>query len=289
MKIFFVKLLSGIVKFIPERFLQTVYRKLITFRLAKKILFKIASFFIPDRVNMGKYSIFLNQKDLVVSGSIAFGIYEKFEKKVFVGCLKPGMTVADIGANIGFYTLLAAQTANRVVAFEPDPENYRFLSRNITSNGCSNVQIFNLGIGSKKEEKVFFANPNNFGDRRMYKFPESVQRPNIQTISLDEFVKNENMTLDLIKIDIQGAEIEALRGMQTILSQDHLEIFLEFFPAGLEINGENRIELLQTLLNFGFKIWHINSTRDRLEQVLDIAHFSAGFSGVDYANLYCKK
>ena len=96
--------------------------------------------------------LILNPADVAVSGQIALGAYEKFETSIFLEAIKPGMTIVDIGANIGYYATIAGHKTGkqgRVFAYEPEPENYSFLEKNILENKLSQVIALKITLTDK--------------------------------------------------------------------------------------------------------------------------------------------
>jgi FkbM family methyltransferase len=86
---------------------------------------------------------------------------EEFRRRV-----KPGMTLADIGANVGYYTILASRLVGptgKVLAFEPDEDNLAYLRKNLAENGCGNVQVYPFAVGAKDGEADLHQCPTNPG------------------------------------------------------------------------------------------------------------------------------
>lgn len=290
MKNSIIKGISFFISNFSPGLLKSTYRNLSKIKVFRKSIDDVIIFFIPKKIKLNKYYLFLNQKDAVVSGAIALGVYERFETEIFLKSLKPEMTVVDIGANIGYYTLLAAQRSKSVLAFEPDQTNYDLLVKNITENNCGNVACFKLAISDKNEEITLFKNPNNYGDCRIYPFSEGTSKAQVSSVALDGFIQKINLThVDFIKIDIQGAEGYALAGMEKILEQSNLELLIEFFPYGLRMSGFDPINILENLSNKKFRIYYINDNKHSLDLISDFKAFADGFKNIDYANLYCKK
>ncbi len=161
-----------------------------------------------------------------------YGYYEKDQVLCFESFLKPGMTVADIGANAGYYSLIASPKilSGRVYSFEPSPLSYKELKENITLNKISNIIPINMGISSLTTESSFYiSNADNTGMSgltRAGNFSGSVET--IQLTTLDEFVRKEEIDkIDIIKMDIEGAEVQALMGMQNTIAMHRPIIFAE--------------------------------------------------------------
>lgn len=153
------------------------------------------------------------------------GRYERHMQRLFRERIRPGMTVFDVGANVGFFTLLASKLASDsggVYAFEPLPRNLDFLERHINLNKLANVHVESLAIAAASGEAHFRVAPHasmgglaEGGDLR------------VVTASLDELIASGRaMRPDFIKMDIEGAESDALRGAAALLAGGPLTIAL---------------------------------------------------------------
>ena len=136
--------------------------------------------------------------------------------------LRPGMVFYDLGANLGLFTLLAARlvtAAGKVFSFEPDPKNAASLRRNIQRNGFTNVTVVESGIWSTSGNRSFVAASADSPDHGVGKFVEHAPSDSgalIPCVSLDDFTQTAPPP-DAIKCDIEGAEVEALRGAAKLL------------------------------------------------------------------------
>ncbi|HEX9502952.1 MAG TPA: FkbM family methyltransferase [Patescibacteria group bacterium] len=290
MKKIFLKSISFFVSFINPGQLNSAYKTLSRFAPFKKTIYETVKFVIQEKIKLENYDLFLNQKDPMVSGAITLNVYENFEKEIFIQAIKPDMTVIDIGANIGYYTLLAASRVKLVLGFEPDAMNYRLLTKNVVENNCKNVSCYELAIADKEGPIFLFENPDNFGDRRIYSFDDSNSKAQVSAVTLDNFLDRINLNrVDFIKMDIQGAEGRALTGMKKTLEHPDLQLLMEFFPSGLRQSGFDPMDVLKMLTDKKFKIYHINGGRRKLELITDFEPYVNRFKNSDYANLYCKK
>jgi FkbM family methyltransferase len=150
------------------------------------------------------------------------GEAETVVQAVLAERLRPGMVFYDLGANVGLFTLIAARLvgdAGKVFSFEPDPENAVRLRRNIQRNGFTNVTIVESGIWSTTGSQHFVASDPASPDHGVGKFvkngAEHFGTPTA-CVSLDDFIHTAPSP-DAIKCDIEGAEIEALRGAEKLL------------------------------------------------------------------------
>ena len=111
--------------------------------------------------------LYVNPRDEVITPSlINDGIYERLETELFEHSVRPGMVVIDVGANFGYYTMIAAKRLHGtglVYAFEPDPNSYDLLVKNTRLNGYSNVVAINKAIAATRGTAKLFLNTRNLG------------------------------------------------------------------------------------------------------------------------------
>lgn len=193
------------------------------------------------------------------------GVYEPYERRLLQSLIAPGTTVIDVGANIGLYTLLFARAAGdegRVYAFEPEPENLRLLAHNIRTNGCTNVVIVPAAVAGRTGVATLFLSAQNRGDHRLFDPGDGRRSIPVPTVTLDEEFAGHDGPIALVKIDIQGAEVEALSGMRVLLDR-HPETWLavEYWPAGLRRAGASGEELLDALKALDRLVFRIDEDR----------------------------
>jgi len=213
-----------------------------------------------------------------------FSFVEDFENKFFQSIIRPGMVVADVGANIGWYTTMASKLIGdqgKVFAFEPDLENFRLLCKNISANQCNNVETFNWAVSDKTGETQLFFCEENRGDHRIYKSDKGRRKIGIHATSLDDFFKN-SPRVDIIKIDVQGAERLVLCGMKKIIENNpRLSIMMEFCPAFLKMCDSSPDDFLREIKDYGFSIYLIDEDQKKLIPIDSIGQGSV--------NLFLKK
>jgi FkbM family methyltransferase len=167
----------------------------------------------------------------------------------------PGSTVVDVGANVGF---MAAHMADRagpdglVLAFEPEPRNFALLARNMRRVRWRNVVPIRAAVGDTVGSVRLYLSESDGGDHRIV--AGTAPRPSIEVpmTTLDRVVEERRVPVHFVKMDIQGAEAAALRGMRATLASPGLRgIVLEFWPAALEAAGEDPREPLARLREAG--------------------------------------
>lgn len=164
------------------------------------------------------------------------GVWEPEVTEYICPKIVPGMTVLDVGADIGYYTLLFAKRVGplgRVVAFEPIPEALEKLECNVRLNGYTNVTICDFALFSGSGSVILEA-PLELSRINLAKSANEKNDIRIQTRTFDECESELNIRrVDLVKIDVEGAELDVLYGMQRSLKKYHPALLVEVHPEGL--------------------------------------------------------
>jgi len=170
--------------------------------------------------------------------------------------VQPDSRIADVGANQGLYTLFFSSLVplGSVYAFEPDPALFASLKENVRRNGADNVTLFNAAAASRTAKLCLQPGLINRGDNQIVQSAQldsgTIQ---VDAISLDQAIPG--LKLDLLKIDVQGFEVEVLRGAQGLFrANPGLSILIEFWPYGLSKAGSRPEELLDILRGAGFSV-----------------------------------
>jgi FkbM family methyltransferase len=148
---------------------------------------------LPEHLRFRGIQLALNPADPVASGALLFGVYENAEIRFFERYLRPGMTVVDVGANIGLYSAIAARAVGpegRVVALEPDPESFSYLLKTLACNGFRNVEAFQVAASSAAGSARLFRNPDNRGDSRLYADDLLANPLDVRTVTLDGLLED---------------------------------------------------------------------------------------------------
>ena len=208
-------------------------------------------------------TMFLDSDDAIVSPMLLRdGYFEPFETAIIQAEVKPGDVVLDIGANIGYYTLILAKLVGetgKVYAFEPDPDNFRLLRKNVRANGHRNVVLVQKAVSDVSGPLDLFLCPDNKGDHRIYDSADDRRKVPIEATTLDDYFGGSKVHVDFIKMDIQGAEGRALRGMAGLLeSQADVKMITEFWPGGLRRSGIQARGYLDELARLGFRLFEID-------------------------------
>ena len=245
----------------------------------------------------------LRQKEVMVHGfpflldpldSLELSIfrsYEPFETSLLSAEVRPGMRIVDVGANIGYYTLLFSKLTGEgghVYAFEPEPENFALLQQNLSRNNRTNVEVFNLAASDSGGESFLYLSTENHGDHQAYPSDYGRKKVRITLARLDDRVPG---PIDLLKMDVQGFEAHVLNGMQSVIAASpRLTIFTEFWPEGLRRAGSDAAEFLRRLRAFDFEIFFINEYSNRLEAADDAELMRRYAPAVGtHTNLICRR
>ncbi|MFE9254111.1 FkbM family methyltransferase [Streptomyces sp. NPDC006879] len=204
--------------------------------------------------------IAVDTQDLIQRYLYLFGVWEPHMSRWLLGRLRPGDTYVDVGANIGYYSLLAAQlvgTDGRVVAIEASPVFHRRLLQNVTLNKYGNVRAINGAVSDTEEIlKFVLASSANMGANSIVPYGgpaestfEIAARPLPDLLAEEEIARAR-----VIKIDVEGAEGSVVRGMAPLLSRlrPDAEITVEVTPERMAQLGDSADELMQTMRAHGF-------------------------------------
>lgn len=200
-------------------------------------------------------------RDWAVAPTMLFAhSWEPAETAIFKRYIKDGDVVVDAGAYIGYYTVLASKLVGdkgKVYAFEPSPENRDVLVKNIKLNGCDNVSTIRRAVSDKQGTVTFYPNPTNASGSTMFKDYSTHNNRDpkvvVDTVSLDGVIGRGRV--DFIKMDIEGGETRALKGMTNIIRNNpNLKMIVEVFPIGLKNVGSSLEEFMGSLQQY-FKLY----------------------------------
>ena len=248
---------------------------------------------LPKQVEIHGATVVLNPTDPVVSGALHFGVYEKAETRFFQSACRDGMTFLDVGANLGYYTALAARAVGpngRVLAVEPDPDSFGYLEQTIAANAVGNVEAFPVAASDAPATLPLYISTDNRGDNRLYASGEDRPQVEVAARPLDALLRENKIdTVDLIKIDVQGYEPKVIAGLrETITSSPNLTLLTEFWPQGIDEAGEDANEFLQTLRELGLTLYELRLDGS-LAELTDDADLITRHQGRRYTNLIGRK
>ena len=247
---------------------------------------------LPERVRVGDAAVWLNPEDPVISGALAFGVYERGEIAFFRSRFRADMTLIDVGANVGLYSALALSTPGfhgRVLALEPHAESRRYLEKTIESNSrvSGAAQIVGLAASDRAGTLALYKNPENKGDNRLYPDPLLRGEESVGADTLDNICRGAGIAAaQFVKIDVQGAEAQVVRGAAGLLAASAECILMtEFWPYGLARCGGNGLDYLGMLRDLGFRLYELRGKRGTLTAIGTPEALVERTQGRRYANL----
>ncbi len=185
----------------------------------------------------------------------ASGAYEEEVTRVFRKLVSRGMTMVDVGAFCGYYTVLASRLVGpegHVHSFEPHPASFAYLVRNISINGCRNVIPTNVAVTAETGTGNLVLDDD--ADHHWLSTSAGDTGIVVRTVSLDDYFKLAGWPpIHMIKIDVEGSEISVLKGMLELNRRSRkLSVILEFDMKNLTRVGDTRESLVSTLRDLGF-------------------------------------
>lgn len=217
-------------------------------------------------------SLFIDASDEVIRPAIGeHGVWEPGETALLLGWLAPGMTFVDIGAHVGYYSVLAARRVSPgglVYAFEPSPRNYELLLANVWRNGLTNVVCFPWAVSDHMGFLDLFLDERNTGDNRIF---QDGRGPgvSVRAVALDA-LPSIRPPIDVVKIDVQGSEEAVIDGMKHLLSRSpNARVTLEFWPFGLRALGRDERGALDYYRSLGYRLRVQNPEEPGIEEWTD--------------------
>lgn len=175
------------------------------------------------------------------------GSYESEQVRFFEKIVKKDWVIFDIGAHVGFYTLLSAELVGKdgkVFSFEPLIDNYEYLKKHIEINNYKNITSLNVAV-SNKDGSAFFRKGENTSMGHLTSNGEI----KVRTITIDNLINNKKLPIpDVLKIDVEGAELAVLKGAVNLLNGYHPIIFLSTHSSDIHK------KCCDFLLSLGYKL-----------------------------------
>jgi FkbM family methyltransferase len=221
-----------------------------------------------DRFGL-RYLLF--PSDAVYESFLNDGYYERAEQNFCAGYVKPGMTVFDVGASHGYYTLLFAKLAGpeHVHAFEPEAANFARLRMNLELNGFQGVHASRLAVVDEPREVDLNVFPpelygwHTLGQPAMEvdgKPVAPVERRRVAGVTLDDYCAEQGVErIDVLKLDVEGAELEALRGAERLLREGRVDCLLfEVSQAMVEGMSHDPAEIFDLVRGAGLAVHELS-------------------------------
>ena len=192
-----------------------------------------------------------------IERSIYLHVFEPFETSLVRGLLRPGMTIVDAGANVGYYTLMgsaAVGPSGHVFAFEPSPYAVKKLREAIDENKIENVTIVESALGDFDGVGQLYVPDQDRGNHTPSMVAQNFPPTSIAITTLDSFLRKRGVRrVELLKLDVEGFEPNIVRGARQVLEDGTVRAILcEFNEYWLTANGCSSKELLTLLEDLGF-------------------------------------
>jgi len=203
---------------------------------------------------------------------IMYRRYEPYESGIVEKLLEPGMIVYNIGANVGYYTILCSlfvEGRGKIYAFEPSPKNFALLKENVEQNRLRNVELFPFALADREGSASLGISTTNSGDHQLFSSDTTRDTVEVQLMTVDSLIAHGLPKPNLILMDVQGAEAAIVEGMEKLLAEDSdLAIIMEFWPGGISTSGFSSEEMLQRLTAEGKReILLIDERKKRLSPI----------------------
>ena len=213
----------------------------------------------------GRYPMYLDTRGVDLAPFIMmFGIWEPNYTKLFTSLIKPGDTVLDIGAHLGVYALLGAAATGvggQVHAFEPNARFAGLLGKSLAVNGFAGfAKIHPYAVGAAAGETELRYTWEWAGGGHLAVGPKDthhVSQP-CHVVTLDDVFPDPAFTVDVMKMDVEGTETFAVRGMWNLLARSpRARVMFEYSPEMLAAHGSSGAELVGLFHELGFRFWNI--------------------------------
>ncbi len=260
------------------------------FRFLRSLNRLIISRLTPHRAEIMGHIMYLDPVDsLHITRNN--GVYEPLETGVVQHNVKEGDVVVDAGANIGYYTLLLARLVGpqgKVIAIEPDPDNFALLKKNVQANGYRNVTLIQKAISDGEGTVKLYRSIRSTAQHSLAASNQGDPYVEVELGRLDDLVPG---PIDFMKMDVEGAEVGAIKGARELFSRSpHLKIMTEYNPRALDDFGVQPEEYLRLLAQYGFSFSNINKKTNQVhpatvQQISDACNLGNG----SYTNLLCER
>lgn len=213
----------------------------------------------------GNFYMQVNPAEHIQQQLFWYGYYEKSLGDILKKLVKPGDVFLDIGANIGYFSLLIANhvSTTKVISFEPVSDLFQKLKDNISINDFKNITAINAAVGEMNvERELFLSGSDNLG-MSSFQQPEnfSGQKEMVKVITIDEWFKRAGLAkIDIIKLDVEGSELAALTGMKEILPNFKPIVIVEINSETLSMIGLTPEDICNYLKKINFEGFIISET-----------------------------
>ncbi|KPK96609.1 MAG: hypothetical protein AMJ95_13285 [Omnitrophica WOR_2 bacterium SM23_72] len=217
-------------------------------------------------------------KDKVLEGAIYYyGTYEAGTLEVLQKSLQAGHVFFDVGSNIGFMSLFASRLIGKsgsVYSFEPEPETFAILKENVRLNKLNNIYLFDMALGSEKKEVFIYRDLKTDRGKASLIRPEQgdVRPSRVPLRTLDDFIaQNRISRIDMIKIDVEGWEMEVLRGAKKILGHPQAPMVCIEYSHRHPVYSAEPLDIYRYILSLnGYRIYKLQEGKERISRLEEI-------------------
>jgi FkbM family methyltransferase len=191
--------------------------------------------------------------EVITPALLEFGRWEEAHADALRGLLRPGMTMIDVGANIGYTALVAAHEVGptgRVVAVEPHPDNVAMLRENARVNAAGQVEVVAAAAWREAGTVRLAVAETNAGDHRVEALTGERTVLDVPAVRLDDVMGADRV--DVIKLDTQGTEHVVLQGARSLLDRCRPDLLCEFWPHGIRELGDDPADVLAQYAGLGY-------------------------------------
>lgn len=198
------------------------------------------------------------------------GIWEPYETSLLLSLLGPGDVFLDVGANIGYFSVIAASLvgdAGSVFAFEPGPGNYRLLEASASLNELAGrIHAVEAGLAAGAGDARLYLSEDNLGDHQIFATDESRDSTAIQLLNGSDYLGSRLERIDLLKIDTQGSEYSVVEGLMPLIRglPETPAILVELTPLSLRQCGASGRALVELLATLDQPMWIVDHIEHRL-------------------------
>ena len=197
-------------------------------------------------------------------------IHERIVTEMLINDLSNSQCFLDVGAHLGYFTCLASKVmeSGYVYGFEMDKLSFNLLKKNIELNNIENANIYNYAVYDA-EGIIKFTKLNrplaelSISQGESSKYHQVIS---VRSISLDNFFRNKKLKPDIVKIDVEGAEMKVLKGMENLLVKNDIKLYLEIHPWKFKSFNTNSKEIISYLISMGYTVQEIEQHRSQKER-----------------------
>jgi FkbM family methyltransferase len=214
-----------------------------------------------NQADVGPFHVRFDPRDRVIGKKLAvYGSYEKDEIHLLCSLVKPGDVAMDIGANFGLHSLYLSRAVGpngKVLAFEPDPDNFALLCANLEANCCANVLPFKYALGEKSGDVELFQTEDNRGNLSLADLGRTGRSVTVPMRRADDVLRSLSLVPDVVKIDVEGAEPLVMSGFGEYKPDRILFEFVPEFIRSFNNDGEN---FLNSFIAAGYTLEVVDSS-----------------------------